>query len=89
MRSTEDKITYSKQKRQEKARQVEAILRYLDSVDEIDNESARRLLNIPDSNVSTVSRLFKYMMEENLIEIAYEKGHNQRVYKRKQTNAKD
>lgn len=81
--STEDKITYTKQKKQEKARQIEAILRYLDSVDEIDNESARKLLNIPDTNVSAISRLFKSMMEDDLIEVAYEKGHNQRVYKRK------
>lgn len=83
LESTDDKITYSKQKKQEKARQIEAILRYLDSVDEIENESARRLLNLPDSNTSTVSRLFKDMLEDNLIEIAYEKGHNKRVYKRK------
>ncbi|REC40764.1 RNA-binding domain-containing protein [Chryseobacterium sp. 5_R23647] len=83
LESTEDKITYSKQKKQDKARQIEAILRYLDSVGEIDNEGARKLLNIPDSNVAAVSRLFKSMTEENLIEIAYEKGHNQRVYKRK------
>lgn len=83
LESTEDKITYSRQKKQEKARQIEAILRYLDSVGEIDNESARKLLNIPDSNVAAISRLFKSMTEENLIEIAYEKGHNQRIYKRK------
>lgn len=89
LESTEDKITYSRQKKQEKARQVEAILRYVDSVGEIDNESARKLLNIPDSNVALISRLFKYMTDEQLIEVAYEKGHNQRVYKRKNNSAKD
>lgn len=83
LESTNDKITYSKQKKQEKARQIEAILRYLDSVGEIENESARKLLNIPDTNVSFVSRLFSEMLKDGLIEIAYEKGHNQRVYKRK------
>lgn len=81
--STEDKITYTKQKKQEKARQIEAILRYLDSIDEIDNESARKLLNIPDSNASGVSRLFSEMIADGLIEISYEKGHNKRVYRRK------
>lgn len=83
LESTDDKITYSKQKKQEKARQIEAVLRYLDSIGEIDNESARKLLNIPDSSPSTVSRLFKEMLEDGLIEIAYETGHNKRVYKRK------
>ena len=83
LETTEDKITYSKQKKQEKARQVEAILRYLDSVDEIDNESARKLLNIPNSNASYMSRLFAEMLSQELIEVAYEKGHHQRVYKRK------
>ena len=83
LETTEEKITYSKQKKQEKARQIEAILRYLDSVDEIDNESARKLLNIPNSNASYMSRLFADMLIKDMIEIAYEKGHNQRVYKRK------
>ena len=50
---------------------------------EIENESARKLLNIPDSNASAVSRLFNEMLGNELIEIAYEKGHNKRVYKRK------
>ncbi|MCC6816005.1 MAG: putative DNA binding domain-containing protein [Saprospiraceae bacterium] len=85
LESTEDKITYSKQKKQEKARQIEAILRYLDSVGEIENEGARKLLNIPDTNAPFISRLFNEMMDDNLIEIAYEKGHNKRVYKRKTT----
>ncbi len=83
LETTEEKITYSKQKKQEKARQIEAILRYLDSVGEIDNESARKLLNIPNSNASYMSRLFADMLTNDLIEIAYEKGHHQRVYKRK------
>ena len=81
LETTEDKITYTKQKKQEKARQVEAVLRYLDSVDEIDNESARKLLNIPQNNASYMSRLFGEMVEKELIVIAYEKGHHQRVYK--------
>lgn len=82
--TTDDKIGYAKLKKQEKARQIEAILRYLDTVEEIDNEAARRLLNIPDTNASYVSRLFAEMIEKELIEIAKEIKHNQRSYKLKQ-----
>ncbi|MDO8316773.1 MAG: putative DNA binding domain-containing protein, partial [Flavobacterium sp.] len=66
--STEDKISYSKLKKQEKARQIEAIIRYLDSADEIDNEAARKLLNLADSDVSYVSRLFAEMIEKDFVE---------------------
>ncbi len=81
--TTDDKISYSKLKKQEKARQIEAIMRYLDTADEIDNEAARKMLNIPDTNTSYVSRLFAEMVEKALIEIAREIGHNQRTYKLK------
>jgi len=81
--STEDKISYSKLKKQEKAHQIEAIMRYLQTADEIDNEAARKMLNIPDTNASYISRLFAEMVEKNLIEIASEVKHNQRVYKLK------
>ncbi|PWJ54758.1 putative HTH transcriptional regulator [Dyadobacter jejuensis] len=82
--STDDKIGYTKLKKQEKARQIEAIIRYLDTMDEIDNEAARKLLNIPDTNASYVSRLFSEMIEKGQIEIAEETKHNQRTYKLKQ-----
>lgn len=82
--STEDKISYSKLKKQEKARQIEAIIRYLDTADEIDNEAARKLLNLPDSDVSYVSRLFAEMKENGHLEIAREIKHNQRTYKIKE-----
>ena len=82
--TTDDKIGYTKLKKQEKARQIEAIIRYLDTVDEIDNEAARKLLNIPDTNASYVSRLFAEMVEKGHIEIAEETKHNQRTYKLKQ-----
>ncbi len=81
--TTEDKIGYTKLKKQEKARQIEAVIRYLDTVDEIDNEAARKLLNIPDTNASYVSRLFAEMIDKGLIEIANEAKHNQRTYKLK------
>lgn len=82
--STEDKISYSNLKKQEKARQIEAIMRYLDTADEIDNEAARKLLKLPDSDVSIVSRLFAEMVDKRHIEIAREIKHNQRTYKIKQ-----
>ncbi|WP_369753282.1 RNA-binding domain-containing protein [Flavobacterium sp. WC2409] len=82
--STEDKISYSKLKKQEKARQIEAIIRYLDTADEIDNEAARKLLNLPDSDVSYISRLFAEMIEKGHLEIAREIKHNQRTYKIKE-----
>lgn len=82
--NTDDKISYSRLKKQEKARQIEAIIRYLDTVNEIDNEAARKLLNIPDSNISYVSRLFGEMIGKELIEIAKELKHNQRTYKLKE-----
>ncbi len=89
LETIEDKITYSKQRKQETSRQIEAILRYIDSIGEIDNESARKLLNIPDKSASRVSRLFKEMRDMELIEIAYERGYNQRVYQRKSKTAKN
>jgi ATP-dependent DNA helicase RecG len=65
--SDEDKIGYTKHKKQEKARQIEAILRYLDAVDEIDNEGARKLLLLSDSDIYFVSRLFAEMKANGLI----------------------
>jgi ATP-dependent DNA helicase RecG len=70
------------QRKQEKARQKEAILRYLDDIDEITNEDARRLLKLADKDISTVSRLFAELKEAGLIQIADETRHNQRIYKR-------
>jgi len=81
--TTDDKIGYAKLKKQEKARQIEAIIRYLDTADEIDNEAARKLLNISDTNSSYVSRLFAEMVEKGQIEVAEETKHNHRTYKLK------
>lgn len=81
--STDDKISYSKLKKQEKAQQIEAIIRYLHTAEEIDNEAARKMLNLPDSNASVVSRLFSEMIENDLIEIASEIKHNRRSYRLK------
>lgn len=81
--TTDDKISYTKLKKQEKARQIEAIIRYLDTAHEIDNEAARKLLNIPDTNASYISRLFAEMIQKEQIIVAKEIKHNQRTYKLK------
>lgn len=79
----EDKISYSKLKKQERAEHIESIIRYLKTADEITNEAARKILNIPDTNASYVSRLFAEMVVNGHIEIAEETKHNQRTYKLK------
>lgn len=63
----DDKIEYVKTKKQEKARQKEAILRYLDSIDTINNSEARQLLNLPEKDRAKVSRLFAELVDENAI----------------------
>lgn len=66
--SIADKVQYSRLKKQEKARQKEAILRYLDNCDSISNLEARRLLILPDKDISYVSRLFAEMIKNGDIE---------------------
>ena len=62
-----DKIEYVNTKKQEKARQKEAILRYLDSIDTINNTEARMLLKLQEKDRSRVSRLFSELVEEGEI----------------------
>lgn len=62
-----DKIEYVKTKKQEKARQKEAILRYLDSIDTINNTEARQLLGLIEKDRSKVSRLFAELVKEKAI----------------------
>lgn len=80
LETTEEKIGYAKLKKQENARQKEAILRYIEEVGEIDNEAARKLLNLPDTSVSQVSRLFAELTQSGMIEIGQEIRHNHRIY---------
>ena len=79
--TTDDIVSYTKMKKQEKARQIEAVIRYLDTADEIDNEAARKMLNLPDSDASYISRLFAEMIDRKIIVVAREIRHNQRTYK--------
>lgn len=78
-----DKVQYSQLKKQEKARQREAILRYLDSVDTITNADARTLLVLPDKDISYVSRLLTSLLRKGEIELAPNSKPNRPVYQRK------
>lgn len=66
-KSTDDKIDYVKAKKQDKARQKEAILRYLDSIDTINNREARVLLKLQEKDRPAVSRLFAELVAANEI----------------------
>lgn len=63
-KSTEEKVDYVKTKKQNKARQKEAILRYLDSIGTINNTEARTLLGLQEKDRSSVSRLFAELVRE-------------------------
>lgn len=65
--NTDDRIEYVKAKEQERARQKEAILRYLDSIPTINNSEARQLLKLSEKDRSRVSRLFAELIRENEI----------------------
>lgn len=82
--SIKDKIQYSKLKKQEKARQKEAILRYIDNVGTISNAEARDLLNLTEKEMSHVSRLFSSLVKDGEIEIAPQSKSNRPSYRRKQ-----
>lgn len=81
-KSTEDKVDYVMQKKQEKARQKEAILRYIDGIGKINNPEARALLKLSDKDAPLVSKLFKSMLG-NEIMIVEKKGNNNIYYGRK------
>ena len=67
-KTTDEKIDYVVSKKQEKARQEEAILRYLDSIETINNTEARQLLKLPESGIYVVTRLFNSLLEKGYIE---------------------
>lgn len=70
---------YLLSKRQERHKQMETILRYLDEFDEIDNEKAREVLLLPDSQDHYVSKLFGDMREKELIK-ELRRGANRKVF---------
>lgn len=81
-KKTSDKIDYVTNKKQAKARQKEAILRYLDSVDTINNAEARELLKLTEKDRSKVSRLFAELVEEQEILQTANSKPNDVKYKR-------
>ena len=81
--SIKDKIVYAKQKKQNKSRQKEAILRYLDSNETITNAEARALLELPYKAISQVSRLLAALLKEGEIEFDPSSKSNKPVYRRK------
>lgn len=81
-KSTEEKNDYVKRKEQNKARPKEAILRYLDSIDTINNTEARELLKLQVKDRSMVSHLFAELVKEKEIEQAEDCIPNNVKYKR-------
>lgn len=82
----DDKIEYVKNKKQEKARQKEAILRYLDSIDTINNTEARLLLKLHEKDRAKVSRLFAELMNDGEIMQTEDSRPNNVKYKRLRNN---
>ena len=82
----DDKIEYVKNKKQEKARQKEAILRYLDSIDTINNTEARLLLKLHEKDRAKVSRLFAELMNDGEIMQTEDSRPNNVKYKRLNNN---
>lgn len=81
-KNTNDKIEYVNTKKQEKARQKEAILRYLDSIQTINNTEARQLLRLSDRERSKVSRLFAELVSEKEISKTEDSVANNVKYRR-------
>ena len=77
-----EKIEYVKNKKQDKARQKEAILRYLDSIETINNTEARALLKLQDKDRSKVSRLFAELVKDREIAQTEDSIPNNVKYKR-------
>jgi ATP-dependent DNA helicase RecG len=73
-----DEKKYLSLKKQERFKQIELLKRYLVEFKEIDNEKAREILNLPDSQISYVSRLLSEMLEKNIIEKV--RKDNRKVY---------
>ena len=84
MRTTvSEKITYARERKQTKARKIEAILRYLDSVPDINNAEAREVLKLPAKDVAAVSKLFSELRLRGEIEVVDETASDKmRRYRR-------
>ncbi len=80
--SVDDRIQYTRLKKQDKARQKESILRYIEDFGSINNSEARSLLSLTSKDVSYVSRLFKSMVSEGLLELIPSLSTADRRYKK-------
>ena len=80
--NAQDERQYLQHKKQEKFKQTETILRYLEEFGEIDNQKIREVLNLDEHQASYVSRLLKEMVEKEFIHVADEPKHNHRIYKK-------
>ena len=75
LKDTSDEKNYLKQKRQSAFKQKQFILQYLDEFDEIDNKTARNILNLPDDDIYYMSRLLRKLRDENkIVKTRNEKG---------------
>jgi predicted secreted protein len=82
-KTIEEKVDYVLQKKQVKARQKEAILRYIDEIGKINNPEARALLKLADKDSALVSKLFKSLQDSGDIIKIEQKGNNCTYYGRK------
>ena len=65
----QEQAQYLKQKRQDRFRQIEIVVRYLEEVKpEIDNETVRQVLNLSGHDIFYVSRLLKEMVDSGRLE---------------------
>lgn len=81
--SIKDKISYTKAKKQDRVRQKEAIIRYLDEFDTISNAEVRDLLALPPNDVYYVSRLLNSLKIDGIIEIDASSSSNKPRYRLK------
>ena len=65
----EDEKNYLKLKKQTTFKMKQTILKYLDEFDEINNSTAREILNLADDDIYKVSRILKQLREDNEIQI--------------------
>ncbi len=65
----EDEKNYLKLKKQTIFKMKQTILKYLDEFDEINNATAREILNLADDDIYRVSRILKQLRENDEIEV--------------------
>lgn len=65
----EDEKNYLKLKKQTIFKMKQTILKYLDEFDEINNATAREILNLADDDIYKVSRILKQLRDDDEIEV--------------------